>query len=54
MSDLGLDSLVAVELRGWWKLTFGFEISTLDMLGLGTLEAMGRRIAEGLIAIYNA
>lgn len=54
VSDLGLDSLVAVEMRGWWKLTFGFDISTLDMLSLGTLEAMGKRIADELITKYNA
>jgi acyl transferase domain-containing protein/NADPH:quinone reductase-like Zn-dependent oxidoreductase len=53
VSDLGLDSLVAVEMRGWWKLTFGFDISTLDMLGLGTLESMGKRLAEQFITKYN-
>ncbi|EMT60738.1 Putative polyketide synthase 5 [Fusarium odoratissimum] len=37
-ADMGLDSLVAIELRGWWKLTFGFEISTLEMLSMGTLS----------------
>ncbi|RYO84861.1 hypothetical protein DL766_001675 [Monosporascus sp. MC13-8B] len=52
-SDLGLDSLVAVELRGWWKLTFGFEISTLEMMSMGTLEALGKRVAEGLKAMYD-
>ncbi|CAA9966684.1 Beta-ketoacyl synthase [Pyrenophora teres f. maculata] len=54
VSDIGLDSLVAVEMRGWWKLTFGFEISTLDLLSLGTLEAMGKRVADELITKYNA
>lgn len=54
MADLGLDSLVAVEMRGWWKLTFGFDISTLDMLSLGTLEAMGKRIADELITKFDA
>ncbi|KAL2074713.1 hypothetical protein VTL71DRAFT_8492 [Oculimacula yallundae] len=53
-ADLGLDSMVAVELRGWWKLTFGFEISTLEMLSMGTLEALGKRAAEGLRALYGA
>lgn len=52
-ADLGLDSLVAVEMRAWWKLTFGFDISTLDMLSSGTVEALGRRAVEGLIAQFD-
>jgi acyl carrier protein len=53
-ADMGLDSLVAVELRAWWKLTFGFDISTLEMLSLGTLEALGKRAVDGLIQLYGA
>ena len=49
LSDLGMDSLVAIELRTWWKQVFGFDISTLEMLGMGTLDALGQHAAEGLI-----
>ncbi|KAF2713296.1 hypothetical protein K504DRAFT_398387 [Pleomassaria siparia CBS 279.74] len=52
-ADLGLDSLVAVELRAWWKLNLGFDISTLDMLSLGTAQALGKRAVDGLIAVYD-
>ena len=52
-ADIGLDSLVAVELEAWWKLNLGFGISTLEMLSMGTLEALGRRAADGLIALYG-
>lgn len=52
-ADMGLDSLVSVELRAWWKLTFGFDISTLEMLSLGTLEALGRRAVDGLSQLYG-
>jgi acyl transferase domain-containing protein/NADPH:quinone reductase-like Zn-dependent oxidoreductase len=52
-ADFGLDSLVAVEMRAWWKVTFGLDISTLDMVSLGTLEAMGKRITDGLVALYD-
>ncbi|KAM0563317.1 hypothetical protein ACHAPJ_001035 [Fusarium lateritium] len=51
--DMGLNSLVAIELRGWWKLTSGFDISTLEMLSMGTLEALGKRTADGLKGIYD-
>ncbi|KAI0429154.1 hypothetical protein F5Y09DRAFT_268995 [Xylaria sp. FL1042] len=53
-ADLGLDSLVAVELRGWWKLNLGFDISTMEMLSAGTLEALGKRAADGLATLYGS
>ena len=46
--DLGMDSLVGIELRSWWKQVFGFDVSVLEILGLGTLEALGQHAAEGL------
>lgn len=49
LSDLGMDSLVAIEMRTWWKQMFGFDISVLEMLGMGTLDALGKHAAEGLI-----
>ncbi|KAL9054330.1 MAG: hypothetical protein Q9162_004204 [Coniocarpon cinnabarinum] len=50
LTDLGLDSLVAIELRSWWKTTLKFDISVLEMLGSGSLEALGQTAAEGLFA----
>lgn len=54
LSDLGLDSMVAVELRAWWKLVFGLDISVLEMLVMGTLEALGKRATEELASKYGA
>lgn len=51
--ELGLDSLVAIELRAWWKGALGFDITVLEMLGMGTLEALGRKAVEGLRALYE-
>jgi aryl carrier-like protein len=48
LADLGMDSLVAIEMRAWWKQTFGFDVSVLEMLGMGTLEALGKHAAETL------
>ena len=48
LADLGMDSLVAIEMRSWWKQTFGFEVKVLEMMGMGTLEALGQHAAEGL------
>lgn len=54
LTELGMDSMTAVEMRGWWRLTFGFEISVLEMLGMGTLAVLGERATEGLIALHDA
>ncbi|KAH7109104.1 fatty acid synthase S-acetyltransferase [Dendryphion nanum] len=48
LADIGLDSLVAIELRSWWKQVFGFDISVIEMLGVGTLEGLGKHAAQGL------
>ncbi|GKT61721.1 polyketide synthase [Colletotrichum tofieldiae] len=48
LQDAGLDSLVAVEMRSWWKGTFGFDISVLEMLGMGSIAALGERAVRGL------
>ena len=49
--DLGLDSLVAIELRAWWKQVFKFDISVLEMMGMGSLEALGQHAVEGLLGL---
>ncbi|KAK4941986.1 Type I Iterative PKS [Elasticomyces elasticus] len=53
VQDLGLDSLVAIEMRTWWKHTFGFDISVLEMLGMGSLLALGEHAAQGLLEKYE-
>ena len=51
--EMGLDSMVAVEMGAWWKITFGLEMSTLEVVSMGTLEALGKRAAEDLICLYT-
>lgn len=51
--DLGLDSLVAIELRAWWKQVFHFDISVLEMLGMGSLHALGEHAAEGILRVVK-
>jgi len=52
--DMGLDSLLAIELREWWRAAFGFDISTLEMLGMGSLDALGQRAAVKLLELYGS
>lgn len=54
LSELGLDSLVAVELRAWFKHVFSVEVSVLEMLAMGTLEVLGKKIAELLADMYSS
>lgn len=51
--DLGLDSLVALELRAWWRQVFTFDVSVLEMLGMGSLDALGRHAADELLKLWS-
>ncbi|PVH95312.1 putative polyketide synthase [Periconia macrospinosa] len=51
LADMGLDSLVAIELRAWWRQVFGFNVSVLEMMGMGTLQALGQFAAKGLLKL---
>ncbi|KAI1778816.1 hypothetical protein F4818DRAFT_455103 [Hypoxylon cercidicola] len=53
LAELGLDSLIAVELRGWCKQVFGVDISVLEMLGMGTLKALGKRMVDHLGSMHG-
>ncbi|KAL2760152.1 hypothetical protein ACRALDRAFT_1046570 [Sodiomyces alcalophilus JCM 7366] len=48
VQQLGLDSLVGIELRNWWRQTFAFDISVIQLLGYGTLEELGKQAVIGL------
>ncbi|KLJ10989.1 hypothetical protein EMPG_13724 [Blastomyces silverae] len=50
LESAGVDSLVAIELRNWWKHTFGFDVTTLELLGANTILGLGEQCANGLWA----
>ncbi|CAG7923142.1 unnamed protein product [Penicillium olsonii] len=53
LSDLGMDSLVAIELRQWWKSVFGFDTSVLELMGMGTLDDLGAHAASGMLNLFH-
>ncbi|KAI1173654.1 hypothetical protein F4777DRAFT_589726 [Nemania sp. FL0916] len=53
LAQIGLDSLVAVEMRAWWKSELGLTISVLEMLSMGTLLALGEKAAKELADQYD-
>jgi len=52
-ADMGLDSMVAVELAAWWKVTLGIELKTLEVVNIRTLHGLGKRAADDLIRLYS-
>lgn len=52
LSQIGLDSLMAIELRRWWKLALGLQISVLEIMATGSVEALGLLAAQQLQALY--
>ena len=51
-SDLGVDSLVSIEIRNWWRQMFGFEINVLEILNAKSIRALGEMAATGLREKY--
>ena len=47
LNDVGIDSLVAIELRNWWRQNFGTDISVLELLN-ATVKQLGHLAAERL------
>jgi hypothetical protein len=52
-SAMGVDSLVAIELRNWFKHSLGVDMTVLEILRSESLLALGRRAADLLIAKYT-
>ncbi|EPE33257.1 NAD(P)-binding Rossmann-fold containing protein [Glarea lozoyensis ATCC 20868] len=53
LSGLGVDSLVTLEVRNWWKRSLGVDVSTLEILGAGTIEGLAKLAGEGLKRKYG-
>jgi hypothetical protein len=53
ISSLGIDSLVAIELRNWCRHKLGMEMTVLEILDFGTLEDFGEVASARLVAKYT-
>ena len=48
LSQIGLDSLTAIELRRWFRQAFGLQISVLEIMGSASLRQLGGIVAGKL------
>ncbi|OJJ30102.1 hypothetical protein ASPWEDRAFT_164008 [Aspergillus wentii DTO 134E9] len=53
ISSMGVDSLVAIELRNWCRHKMGLEITVLEILDLPTLKAFGEAAAQRLFSKFG-
>ncbi|KAK6956533.1 hypothetical protein Daesc_001811 [Daldinia eschscholtzii] len=49
LAQMGLDSLMAIELRRWFKGAFGLTLSVLEIVGSGTLHQLAELAAAKLL-----
>lgn len=53
LSEMGLDSLTATELRRWFGQVFGLQVSVLEMIGAASLKEVVRIVATRLSEKIN-
>jgi len=53
LTDMGVDSLVSIEIRNWWRMGLGLDISVLEIMGAGSIERLGALAVDGLQAKYG-
>ena len=53
LSALGVDSLVAIKIRNWWRQSLGLEISVLEIMNAGSIEQLGKVAMGGLQHKYE-
>ncbi|KAI9763174.1 MAG: hypothetical protein M1835_007911 [Candelina submexicana] len=53
LAALGVDSLVAIEIRNWWRQILGLEISILEIMNAESIEQLGKNALKGLQSRYQ-
>ena len=48
LTALGIDSLLAIEIRSWWQQSLGLEISVLEIMNAGSIQSLGAVASRGL------
>ena len=53
IAELGVDSLIAIEVRNWLRQALGVEISMLDLLSSENVGELGKKVAKLLSVKYG-
>ena len=53
LTAIGVDSLVAIEVRNWWKQNLGVDVSVLELVSGGTIEQLGELAVKRLRDKYS-
>ncbi|KAL9623833.1 MAG: hypothetical protein Q9160_001824 [Pyrenula sp. 1 TL-2023] len=53
LTSVGIDSLVSIEIRKWWRQALGLEISVLEILNAGSIEQLGKNACKDLQQKYE-
>ncbi|PHH92860.1 hypothetical protein CDD83_4282 [Cordyceps sp. RAO-2017] len=53
LSSMGIDSLVSIEIRNWWRRTLGDDLSVLEITNAGTVEGLGKMAITSLQQRYD-
>ena len=53
LDAMGVDSLVAIEVRNWWKQNLGVDVSVLELTSAGSVEQLGGLAAKRLKEKYT-
>ena len=53
LATMGVDSLVSIEIKNWWKRTLGLEITVLDIISSGTVMNLAEGAVKGLKLKYG-
>ena len=48
LQNFGVDSLVSIELRNWWKQAFGADVTVLQLMSSGSLLGLGQKAVKQL------
>ncbi|KAK5996225.1 Highly reducing polyketide synthase gloL [Cladobotryum mycophilum] len=53
LDSMGVDSLVSIEIRNWWRGTLGVDISVLEIANAGTIARLGNLALASLKQKYE-
>lgn len=48
LAAAGMDSLIAIELRRWWKQSFAVDVTVLEIMATGNLRGLGLLASQAL------